>query len=190
MWQLSGVLGMVSFCRCYFVQNNDNCQDVDGFVNYVSLIYCTAGRSLFPLTVRTSFILHQIQRPSFSFCHKLYFDVGNKQTNKHEMTLHILAHFSSQFIDTNYCQNWKITVQGDLVHLVACGALHKPCCGCRRLLLPSNWNHIKDPQVFLLPNFSARNLLSNFLSETKTISAQLDRLNCRKQSYEAEYQLE
>ena len=181
---------MLSFCRCYFVQNNDNCQDVDGFVNYVSLIYCTAGRSLFPLTVRTSFILHQIQRPSFSFCHNLDFDVGSKQKNKHEMILHILAHFSSQFIRTNHCQNWKITVKGDLVHFVACGALHKPCCGCRRLLLPSNWNHIKDPQVFLLPNFSARNLLSNFLSETKTISAQLDRLNCRKQSYEAEYRLE
>jgi len=37
--------------KCYFVQNNDNCQDVDGFINYVSVIYCTAGHSLFPLTV-------------------------------------------------------------------------------------------------------------------------------------------
>jgi len=37
--------------KCYFVQHNDNCQDVDGFVNYVSVIYCTAGQSLFPLTV-------------------------------------------------------------------------------------------------------------------------------------------
>ena len=55
MWQLptsrfTEVL-ICAICRCYFVQNNDNCQDVDGFVNYVSVIYCTAGRTLFPLTV-------------------------------------------------------------------------------------------------------------------------------------------
>eukprot|EP00092_Neocalanus_flemingeri_P035003 GFUD01038087.1.p1 GENE.GFUD01038087.1~~GFUD01038087.1.p1 ORF type:complete len:573 (+),score=74.19 GFUD01038087.1:326-2044(+) len=37
--------------RCYFVQNNDNCQDVDGFINYVSILYCTFGKSLFPLAI-------------------------------------------------------------------------------------------------------------------------------------------
>ena len=30
--------------RCYFVKNNENCLDVDGFINYVSLIYCTFGQ--------------------------------------------------------------------------------------------------------------------------------------------------
>ena len=30
--------------RCYFVKHNENCLDVDGFINYVSLIYCTFGK--------------------------------------------------------------------------------------------------------------------------------------------------
>ena len=38
-------------------------------------------------------------------------------------------------------------VQGDLVHLVACGALRQPGRICRRLLLSGHWNHIKDAQV-------------------------------------------
>ena len=33
------------------MENNDNCQDVDGFINYVSVIYCSLGKTLFPLTV-------------------------------------------------------------------------------------------------------------------------------------------
>jgi len=38
--------------RCYFVQNNEGCQDVDGFINYIQFIYCTAGtKSLFPFSV-------------------------------------------------------------------------------------------------------------------------------------------
>lgn len=37
--------------RCDFVKINLNCQDVDGFINYVSLIYCTFGQELFPLTI-------------------------------------------------------------------------------------------------------------------------------------------
>jgi len=37
--------------RCYFAQHNDNCQDVDGFINYVTILYCTFGKSLFPLAI-------------------------------------------------------------------------------------------------------------------------------------------
>ena len=37
--------------RCYFVKNNEECLDVDGFINYISFIYCTMGSSLFPLTI-------------------------------------------------------------------------------------------------------------------------------------------
>jgi len=37
--------------RCYFVQHNENCLDVDGFINYVSILYCTFGQSLFPLAI-------------------------------------------------------------------------------------------------------------------------------------------
>ena len=37
--------------RCYFVQKKNNCQDVAGFVNYVSILYCTFGKSLFPIGV-------------------------------------------------------------------------------------------------------------------------------------------
>ena len=35
---------IIFFFRCDFVQINQNCQDVDGFINYVSLIYCTFGK--------------------------------------------------------------------------------------------------------------------------------------------------
>lgn len=37
--------------RCYFAQHNDNCLDVDGFINYVTILYCTFGKSLFPLAI-------------------------------------------------------------------------------------------------------------------------------------------
>lgn len=37
--------------RCFFVEHNDNCQDVDGFINYVEILYCTFSPSLFPLAV-------------------------------------------------------------------------------------------------------------------------------------------
>ena len=37
--------------RCDFVQHNENCLDVDGFINYVSILYCTFGKELFPLAV-------------------------------------------------------------------------------------------------------------------------------------------
>ena len=47
----SGVLSRNWTDRCYFVQNNDDCQDVAGFINYVSILYCTFGESLFPLGV-------------------------------------------------------------------------------------------------------------------------------------------
>ena len=30
--------------KCDFVSQNDQCQDVDGFINYISLIYCTFGQ--------------------------------------------------------------------------------------------------------------------------------------------------
>jgi len=33
------------------VKNNEECLDVDGFINYISFIYCTMGSSLFPLTI-------------------------------------------------------------------------------------------------------------------------------------------
>jgi len=37
--------------RCFFVQHNDNCQDVDGFINYVEILYCSFSSSTFPLAV-------------------------------------------------------------------------------------------------------------------------------------------
>ena len=39
---------------------------MDGFVNYVSVIYCTAGHSLFPLTVRiwSRKLMFLMSRPS------------------------------------------------------------------------------------------------------------------------------
>jgi len=37
--------------RCYFARNNDNCSDADGFVHYIILLYCTFGKSLFPLAI-------------------------------------------------------------------------------------------------------------------------------------------
>ena len=50
-------------------------------------------------------------------------------------------------------QYWQIIVKGDLVHLVAGGPLHQPGRGCRWLLLPSHWNHIKDAQVWFQKYF-------------------------------------
>ena len=29
--------------KCQFVQNNSNCQDSDGYVNYVQVLYCDFG---------------------------------------------------------------------------------------------------------------------------------------------------
>jgi len=37
--------------RCYFAKNNDNCSDADGFVHYIILLYCTFGKTLFPLAI-------------------------------------------------------------------------------------------------------------------------------------------
>ncbi|XP_023334030.1 mitochondrial sodium/calcium exchanger protein isoform X2 [Eurytemora carolleeae] len=35
--------------RCDFVLHNENCLDVDGFINYISALYCNFGEHLFPL---------------------------------------------------------------------------------------------------------------------------------------------
>jgi len=37
--------------KCYFAEHNDNCLDVDGFINYVTILYCSFGKHLFPLAI-------------------------------------------------------------------------------------------------------------------------------------------
>jgi len=33
--------------RCYFVEHNDNCMDIDGMINYISILYCSFTGGLF-----------------------------------------------------------------------------------------------------------------------------------------------
>jgi hypothetical protein len=38
-----------TLAQCDFVQNNEHCNDTDGYFNYVEILYCDFGGTLAPL---------------------------------------------------------------------------------------------------------------------------------------------
>ena len=40
-----------TIAQCDFVQNNEHCNDTDGYFNYVEILYCDFGGTLAPLAI-------------------------------------------------------------------------------------------------------------------------------------------